>query len=119
MSVVDVIDDFDPVTLTVTRTPNAGYDAQGRALTGTPTTFTISAVHMPVTGRDLQALPEGDRAEEQRWVFTATKLIPQDAQYAPDVLTIAGEPWVVHTVEQWDFDGDTHYRCRASRRKIP
>ena len=69
----------------------------GRFVDGPATTSTIRAAHQPATARDLQDLPEGERVDAQRAVWTRTMLLGADeaAGRRADSLIIEGETWRV------------------------
>lgn len=114
MSLTGVISRFKTGTYTVTRTA-AGTRTLGRYTPGAPSTFSIVASIQPVTGRDLQTLPEGQRAEETRVVYTTTELRTRTATVEPDTLSIDSETWAVTKVERWQAFGGTHYRAMVAR----
>jgi hypothetical protein len=89
---------FKSVTYVVTRRGPTGVDGDGRALLSAPSTLSISASVQPLSGRDLQRLPEGMRAAERLKLYTTT---PLAAIGAPDVVTIDGDDYEVEHVERW------------------
>jgi len=105
---------FKTGTYTVTRTA-AGTRTLGRYTAGAASTFSIEASVQPVTGRDLQAMPEGQRAEETKVVYTTTELRTRTPAGEPDTIAIDSETWAVTKVERWDAFGDTHYRAYVAR----
>lgn len=105
---------FKTGTYTVTRTA-VGTRTNGRYTPGATSTFDITASVQPVTGRDLQSLPEGQRAEETRIVYTTTELRTRTATVDPDSISIDSETWAVVKVERWQAFGNTHYRAFVAR----
>ncbi len=103
---------------TVTRT-EAGEREKGRYTPGDDDTFTIVASVQPVGGRELRDLPEGQRADETRVIYTLTELRTRQGETEPDVITLDGQPWTVIRVERFDSFGETHYRAYASRTERP
>lgn len=112
MSTVAAIDSFSTGTYTRTRYA-ADTITNGVASRGAPSTASIVASVQPVTGADLQALPEGRRADEVKVAFSLSELRVKDR------LTIGGEPYEVDKVETWQAFGETHYRALVSRRAKP
>lgn len=83
------------------------------------TTFAIVASVQPVTGRMLMDLPESQRADETRVVYTETELRTRMNGNDPDVVTLDAEPWTVVKVERFDAFGGTHYRAYVARTENP
>jgi hypothetical protein len=122
MPLSDVITSFYTGTYKVTRTGGGSFTNGVYAL-GTTSTFDITASIQPVTGRDLQVLPEGQHANETKVVYTTTELKTRDPSNAGDKITINGEAWEVFRVERWEafglnLSGD-HYRAFVSRLVTP
>jgi hypothetical protein len=118
MGLLGVIGRFETGTYTVTRTAQGVY-TNGRYTPGATTTFPIVASIQPVTGRDLQLLPEGQHASESRIVYTTTELRSRATANDPDTIAIDGEAWDVISFERWEAFGDTHWRGIAGRRPAP
>jgi hypothetical protein len=76
--------------------------------------FTITASVQPVTGRDLDRLPEAMRAKEVLEIYTATELLTSSATQDTDHVSIDGDSYEVHTVERWNNLGN-YYRALATR----
>jgi len=110
--IVDLIDEGDGVH-TLHDTPDTEH------LNSTTSTFSIVASVQPVTGRELKDVPEGQRGDEVRVIYTQTELHMRKAGFQPDVVTLDGEPYEVYKVERFDAFGDTHYRAYAARTKSP
>lgn len=88
----------------------------GRRVAPPTTTFTISGSVQPLTGRELQRLPEGLRARESMALFTVTELFqarPEAGQEA-DRLAIDGGVFEVSKAERWQALGN-YFRCVVSR----
>ena len=115
MSLTGVIARFKTGDYTVTRSANGTY-VNGRLVAGAPSTFSIEASIQPVTGRELQALPEAYHGEEVKVIYTVTELL---AAPTPDVVTIDGEAWEVFKCQRWQAFGGTHYRAHAARSETP
>lgn len=89
-------------------------DAGGGGLT-LSSQFTITAGIQPLRGRELQDLPEGQRADETRILYTTTPLRTRQPGAEADLVTIDGEVWRVDTVDSWP----SYYRCVITRAAIP
>lgn len=106
--VSDIIVEFGS-PYTVTRAGAVEFDTiPGQPTQGTPSTFVVTAVVQPVSGRDLQRLPEGVRAESARAVFTRTALVLTP----PDTLAAEGLTWQVESDEPWAAGGFYKYIVR-------
>lgn len=84
-------------------------------------TFTIAASVQPVTGRALQDLPEGMRADDVRWIYTNTELrtvATDGGNDRPDEVTIEGDVYRVFKVEHFRVLSG-HYRAQAVRLTTP
>lgn len=107
-----------PGPYTVTRTA-ASTLLNGREVPGATSTFTIVACVQPMSGRMLEALPEGRRTTENRVIYTETLLVAMTPTNAPDVVTIDSEAWEVFQVQRWQHWGATHFVAYAARRPPP
>ena len=67
-----------------------------------------------MTGRDLDDVPEGMRADDMLKIFTNTLLRTQ-ASGEPDRVTVGSDSFEVVNVETWNAFGTTHYRCLARK----
>lgn len=67
--------------------------------------FQIRGIIFPITGRDLLLVPEGDRFQQNIWIYTQ-----QDLR-VNDVATYAGQPYEVQNVSNWD----SYNQARAMR----
>jgi len=81
--------------------------------------FTTKAVVQPMTGRDLETLPEGRRQDHVIKLYTDVRLLVSDdhAKERADVLTIDGEFFEVIHSENWQGLGLTHHKAFAARVK--
>jgi hypothetical protein len=110
---------FSSGTYTVTRRAAETDDTHGRRVAGATSTLSIVASIQPMSGRDLQGLPEGQRSDENVTIYTTTFLTTRSPTNAPDLVTFGGEPYEVFRVETWVAFGRTHYRAYAARRTTP
>lgn len=120
MSLLDVIGDFATGTYTVTRRA-AGVPVAGRVTPGAATTFDVVMSVQPTGARDQVVMPEGLHYEDAVVCYSATEL--KGATYGTgqgDEFTFGGDTYRVFAVEgPWTMDGDTHWVCRAARRRVP
>ena len=122
MPLSDVITSFLTGTYQVTRTGGGSF-ANGVYTAGSTSTFDITASIQPLSGRDLQSLPEGQHANETRVVYTTTELMVRNPTNAGDKISYNGELWEVFRMERWEafglnMSGD-HYRAFISRLATP
>lgn len=122
MALSDVITAFATGTYTVTRYGSGTY-SNGVLVAGSTSTISVVASVQPVTGRDLQVLPEGQHSIETKVVYTTTELKSRDASNAGDRISIGGESWEVFRVEKIEaFGGNlsgNHYKAFVSRLTTP
>lgn len=102
----DVISQLGTGTYEVTR--YSSTTTGGRVSTAVASTFEIEAHVQPLTGREIDRLPELLRARETRAVFTTTALRTGYTGQQPDRITINGAAWEVEKVEPWDTLGGYH-----------
>lgn len=98
----DVIDDFAE-TYQVTR-QTSGSIIDHRFQEGSSSTFSIEAALMPMKGRDIEALPEGDRTKESRKFYTTTLVQTKEEGENPregDLILIDGKYFEARTSEPW------------------
>ena len=79
----------------------------GRTTRGALTATTIYASVQPVTGRQLERLPEGLRQSVKLMAYTETELRTADqlTQTAADELIYGGETYQVADAKRWDTAG--------------
>lgn len=112
MRLGDILADPDFVGVgTCVRTRYAeGTTVNGVFTRGAASTASIVACVQPVSGADLQALPEGRRIDEIKVVLTPSELRPRDR------LAIGSDVYEVDKAETWQAFGETHYKAICSRR---
>lgn len=118
MSLPDVIDSFATGTYVLTRTTQGTY-AAGRYTGGSTSTISIVASIQPLSGRDLQAMPEAQHGTETRVVYTKTPLQTESPAGPPDRVTIDGELWEVTQAFRWEAFGGAYYKAFISRLVSP
>lgn len=122
----NVVGAFRTGTYTCTRRAGAGViDASGHYAASAPTTFTFSGSVQPISGRALKDLKEGQRADDVKWIFTAssvTLLTIDPSNSAADVITITtrgvDEFYRVTKVEEFRVISD-HNRYTVERTSLP
>ena len=67
----------------------------------------IFANVQPLSGRELDQLPEGDRTKDHRTIFTRSKLQVQD------IVVLENVDYEILMVETWDMFCAKHYKARA------
>lgn len=121
-------DDAAPSTYLVRRLtpPVPAYDAHGRALPSVQTSFPIQANLQPLSGRELMVLPEGQRSEETKWLYSDQEIRALGKTNAPDEVDVTYpsglvETYVVTSVEYWPYPPESQefWKARVSRRAVP
>ena len=104
MSLYDAITAFQTGTYTVLR---FGVDAyvNGVLSPASRTPISIAASVQPITGRMLDLLPEGQRADETKAVFTTTQLYTRDVAHDPDRIFVDGDAYRVLRVDTFQAFG--------------
>lgn len=84
------------------RSRATGAYVEGRWQGGAPETSDIAIAEQPVGGDELQQVPEGERTEEMRMVWTRSDLrtASADGELPADTLIFGGKTWKVITVFQ-------------------
>lgn len=106
MNLSSVITNLGATNYTVTRLASNGY-TDGRRNAPTSSTLTILAMVQPVTGRELDRMPEGLQDKEVRAVWTVAdlKVTVAGGEHEPDVITIDGFAYQVQSVDDWSTLG--------------
>lgn len=115
MSLNQAIGDHQTGTYSVSRTPERAYGDDGRlAAAGAPTILNVLASVQPASPEQLEDVPDGQSTSDAKLVLTETELRPRkEGVHEPDVITIDGRQYRIHSVEKWDHWGETHYECIA------
>lgn len=75
----------------------------GHAVVGSTTSVTLDPVAVtPTRGKDLDALPDGQRANGAITIYATQELRTASAGLMADRVTYAGELWEVQTAQPWD-----------------
>jgi hypothetical protein len=114
----DAIASLGTLAFTVTHQVNNGFDAHGRAIAPTPSVATITGMMQPLSGREIDRLPEGLHARELRalWTTGALQVPDSDAQTQGDHVTdVSGVVWEVVRAEEWSALGSPYNRYVLSR----
>ena len=88
---------------------STGSWSKGQRVEGTSSTFTARGSVQPITGRELQLVPELDREKENIKIYTETELIDKDV-----VTRANGLKYQVQAVSDWTPYGIPHYKARAT-----
>lgn len=119
MSLRSVIMRHQTGTYTVTRTAE-GTHVKGVAQAGAVSTLSVVAYVEPVSGMDLQTLPEAYHADDVRIVYTTTFLGTIRPGFRPDQIVIDNEVYEVFRSQTWQgLSGAPHYRVWVSRIPLP
>lgn len=105
MDLSSVITSFVTGTYTVTRYSPSAYGSDGRLDASTTATFTVDACVQPLTGRELERLPEGLQTSEVLALWSPVELKTQGAGQDPDSVLIDGDSYEVQKVERWNTLG--------------
>lgn len=119
---LEVLDDphFATGEYVVTRRAPATTDGNGRTVPGAASTFSIVASVQPVSGHELEVLPEASHGREVKLVLTVTRIDIARADQAADVVTIDGDPWTVVMAEHWEgFDGERWTKAHVAKGTLP
>lgn len=81
--------------------------------------LTVAGSLQPVSGRELQDLPEGQRGDEVRVLYTRTEIKTREPGFEPDIIVLGDENWTCIRVERFDAFADTHWRAYFSRSARP
>lgn len=120
MPLSDVIAQFHTGSLNVRRAVT-GTHVDGIYQPTSTTTITTDALHtsvQPISGRALRDLPEGQRSEDTRWLWTTTELRTRTPSNDPDIVELEGDDWRVIKIERFRILDDFH-RVTITRLRIP
>lgn len=112
----DVIAEIATGTYTVTRYTSPGY-VNGRAQPAVASTFGVLGCLQPLSGRQLDRLPENLRGREVMSLYCTVELKTGGEGVQPDVVAADGATWQVQQVERWATLGN-YYRvllCKQGR----
>jgi hypothetical protein len=104
-----LVDEFSSTTITLNR-PTEGYDSNGLRTTSSVTT-TFNASVQPITGLDLQRMPQGFQDKYLVSVWSKTQL------FLRDQLVINGDKFEVQHTDDWQGNG-TYHKVIAQRLDI-
>ena len=100
---------LDIEAITITRTAAGSY-VSGRYVPGSDENFAANGNIQPMTGIELQQLPEGDREKEVKKIYTAFAL-----QNSDEVTRAGGIQYEVQAVEDWTAFHQPHFKARLVR----
>jgi hypothetical protein len=117
MNLAGVISSLGSGTYSVTRAApgNFGTVEDGRYSAAPTTTLQVKASIQPVSEKDLQRLPEGERSINRIVVFTATALQTSQAPDGPpaDIITWNGKQYQIEDSDTWaEMAGYNRYVAR-------
>lgn len=99
-------------TFTIKRLTPGAY-VNGFWVEGSSSTFNILATVQPVSGLEMQSLPEGRRESQAVKIYTSTQLRTIEDSKNPDILLAFGYEFEIATVEPWQSNLINHYKCIA------
>lgn len=104
--------------VTLTRYAAGSVGSDGRRTIGAGTASTIMASVQPLTGRQLQRLPEGERQSYPLVIYTVSDVRTADhiAGVPADRITTGGNTYEVGRVQRWPAAGPLpHYEAYLMR----
>ena len=105
------------VTLVRKRFDEVPYDDHGRPAIPDPEEDTIRAWFQPVTGDDLERLPQGRRTKKVVKFYSLDEIFSAStSKYdMPDIIVIEDEEFEVQNVSDWEADG-AYWKALATRK---
>jgi len=101
----DLISSYATGTYTVSRiSAGSSTYVAGRRQAGSTSTFSIPAVVVPLSGMDLQRLPEGFQSQQTIAIYTTVELKTASSDTAQDAdqLNYQGQQYQIENVEHWE-----------------
>lgn len=91
---------------------DAGEVVNGRHVRAAPRFFNVTdAAVQNSSAKTIAMLPEGVRADDSITIWSPTELrTAKDNAHEADKVTARGEQWEVHTVKNWQREGN-FFRC--------
>jgi len=111
-----LIDNFVTDIINITRF-EAGSLVKGKYVAGATNNFDIEAAVIPISGKELVLLPEGERTKEMIVIYSDVELLTvneKDFKKA-DRLSWRGKDYEIHKVEDWTKTDLPHYRIIAMK----
>ena len=111
---MSLIANFQTDTIKINRFAVGEY-VNGNYVPGAITEINISAVIIPLSGKDLLNLPEAQRTKEARRVYTDIQLFTADEvdSKKADRFLHDGIYFEIQRVEKWTNTDLPHYKCIA------
>lgn len=108
-NVAGLVQSFNVGPLTLTRRTSPTQNEFGGYDDVTPSSVTLDpvAIH-PVTGRDLDQVPEAHRNRETIRVYTTVRLYVGDGGQAADTVSYRGRTWRVVNTEDNELQGGVY-----------
>jgi len=95
--------------------PVAPTNQKGRMVESTPVSSTIRGTIMPISGRDLYKLPEGDRSRVVYKIYSLQELRTATPGGAPsDRVIYDGETYIVYQSQKWPRVGSEPLHWKAT-----
>ena len=91
-----------------------GSYVNGHWVNGTAELFEIQASVQPMSGKDMEMLPEGRRGSQAVKIYTSTQLRTVDDANPAEVQAF-GSAFELVTVEPWQSNVISHYKCIGVR----
>jgi hypothetical protein len=114
-----VVEALSDRTLTVTVPSADTVNAAGEIIRGSTTSQSVRGSLQPATGRDLKGLPEGQRTNETKVLFSTSALRTRDGTKPPYAIAISGEG-TFEVVNVADFSSlGGYYRYLIQRKPGP
>lgn len=108
-----VVADFATGIYVVTRGSPPTF-VNGVAVPGSVVTIPITACVQPLEGIDLMRLPEGQRSDDYRVLYTAVQLNTTESTQIADTVVIDGDAFQIMQCERFQELGN-YFRARAQR----
>lgn len=99
-------------TLSVKRFAAGSYNTDGDWVEGADSDFNISASVQPLTGREMEMLPEARRDSQSYKLYSDTQLLTADTSQTKnaDIVTIDNEKFEVFSDEPWQNNIINHHK---------
>ena len=102
-------------THTITRHVASSYDATGDYVEGAATTLAVVGSLQPLTGKQIEQLPEGMRDRASAMLFSATSLQSSRTGNTGDRVPFGGDTYEVLGVVNWATPVGGHFAYALER----
>lgn len=88
----------------------------GIAVPGASSVLNFTSSVQPLSGNEIETLPEGLRERANYWLYTSFELrtINQQTKTPPDEVILFGKTFIVKKVEAWQNGVINHYKVLVS-----